>query len=70
MKAKYMGVTIKSDLKCDSHINNITTKANKTLGFLRRNINIGCTIVKEQAYKSLVQPSLEYACSVWDSYTK
>ena len=33
-KAKYLGVTIQSDLKWDSHINSITTKANKTLGFL------------------------------------
>jgi hypothetical protein len=69
-KAKYLGVTIQSDLKWDSHINSITTKASKTLGFLRRNINISSTTVKEQAYKSLVRPSLEYACSVWDLYTK
>jgi hypothetical protein len=58
-KAKYLGVTIQSDLKWDSHINNIKTKANKTLGLLRRNINISSTKVKEQAYKSLVRPSLE-----------
>ena len=69
-KTKYLGVTIQSDLKWDSHINNITTKANKTLGFLRRFINISSIKVKEQAYKSLVRPSLEYACSVWDPYTK
>ena len=67
-KDTYLGVTIQSDLKWDSHINSITTKANKTLGFLRRNINVSCTTVKEQAYKSLVRPSLEYACFVWDPY--
>jgi hypothetical protein len=66
-KAKYLGVTIQSNIKWDSHINSITTKASKTFGFLRRNINISSTSVKEQAYKSLVRPSLEYACTV---YTK
>jgi len=69
-KAKYLGVTISEDLKWESHINNICDKANKTLGFLRRNLNIGSTSVKEQAYKSLVRPSLEYACSVWDPHLK
>jgi len=67
-KAKYLGITIQSDLRWDSHINNICNKANKTLGFLRRNLNISSTSVKEQAYKSLVRPSLEYACSAWDPY--
>ena len=67
-EAKYLGVTIQSDLKWESHVNNICNKANKTLGFLRRNLTISSTSVKEQAYKSLVRPSLEYACSVWDPY--
>lgn len=67
-KAKYLGVTIQSDLKWHHHVNNISNKANSTLGFLKRNLNINSTSVKEQAYKSLVRPSLEYACSVWDPF--
>ena len=59
-KAKYLDVTIQSDLKWDSHINNITTKANKTFGFLRIDINISSTTVKEHAYKFLVRSSFEY----------
>ena len=69
-KAKYLGVAISEDLEWESHINNICGKANKTLGFLRRNLNIGSTSDKEQVYKSLVRPSLEYACSVWDPHLK
>jgi hypothetical protein len=59
--SKYLGVTIQSDLKWDNHINSITTKANKTLGFLRRNINTSSTTVIEISSS---------ACSVWDPYTK
>jgi hypothetical protein len=34
--SEYLCVTISNDLDWGPHINNITTKANKTLGFLRR----------------------------------
>ena len=34
---KYLGVTITNDLKWNTHVSNICTKANRTLGFLRRN---------------------------------
>ena len=56
---KYLGVTISST----------TSKANKTLGFLRRNLKIGNKKTKKTAYKALVRPLLEYAATVWDPYT-
>ena len=37
-RIKYLGVTITNDLKWNTHIHNICTKANRTLGFLRRNL--------------------------------
>ena len=37
---KYLGVTITNDLKWNTHINHICTKANRTLGFLRRNFKM------------------------------
>jgi len=63
-----IGLNITSDLKWTQHINSICGKANSTIGFLKRNINISNKTIKEKAYKSLVRPSLEYACSVWDSH--
>ena len=35
---KYLDVNITNDLKWNSHISNVCTKANITLGFLRRNV--------------------------------
>ena len=37
-QAKYLGITITSDLRWNAHINNMSLKANRSLGFLRRNI--------------------------------
>ena len=66
--AKYLGVTITSDLQWNKHINNITNKANSILGLLRRNLRIPSqTIIKQ--YQSLVRPHLEYASTVWDPHT-
>ena len=65
-RIKYLGVTITNDLKWNIHVGNIWTKANRTLGFLRRNISSCPRDVKEMAYKGLVRPILEYASPVWD----
>ena len=68
--AKYLGVTITSDLNWNKHVNNIANKANQTLSFLKRNLQINDTRLKTTAYQTLVRPQLEYASSVWDPYTK
>ena len=67
--AKYLGVTITEDLKWDTHINDTCTKVNRTLGFLRRNLNIGSVAIKQQAYFTLVGSLVEYASAVWDLHT-
>ena len=58
---RYLGVTVSKDLKWNSHVSNVCTKANRTLGFLRRNLSSCPKDVKEMAYKGLVRPILEYA---------
>ena len=67
--AKYLGVTISNDLKWNKHVSNITSKANSTLGILRRNLRLSSHTVKTHAYQALVRPHLEYASAVWDPHT-
>ena len=62
---KYLGVTITSDLRWNTHVSNVCTKANRTLGFLRRNLYSCPQEVKEAAYKGLVRPVLDYGSLVW-----
>ena len=56
---KYLGITLQSNLRYDRHIQDITAKANRTLGLLRRNIRTPTPQLKECAYKALVRPQLE-----------
>ena len=63
---QYLGVHTSHDLKWNAHINSISSKANQTLGFLKRNLRINSSTSKENAYKSIVRPKLEYCNTVWD----
>ena len=68
--AKYLGLEISHDLNWNTHIQNLTTKANRTLGFVRRNIPTNHQGIRQTAYNTLVRPQLEYASSVWSPYTQ
>ena len=67
---KYLGITLQSNLRYDRHIQDITAKANRTLGLLRRNIRTPSPQLKERAYKALVRPQLEYASTVWSPWQR
>ena len=66
----YLGVEITKDLRWNQHVNKITATANRSLGFLRRNIPMCSKRTKARAFTSLVRPHLEYSCAVWDVYTQ
>ena len=59
-------LSITNDLKWNTHVSNVCTKANMTLGFLRRNLSAYPQDVNESAYKGVVRPLLEYGSSVWN----
>ena len=66
---KYLWVKISSDLRWDSHIAEATSRANRTLGFVKRNLSICSRRAKVAAYKTLVRSLLEYAGPLSDPYT-
>ena len=66
--ARYFGVDIASDLSWKPHIARITNSANKSLGFLQRNLKAKSPEIREIAYKASVCPQLEYAAPVWDPH--
>ena len=47
-------------------IDEITVKANCSLGFLKRNFGVNSSTSKAKAYKALVSSQVEYCSSVWD----
>ena len=68
--SKYLGVTINDKLSWNNHIDNICNKANSSIAFLRRNLQISQHHIKTNAYFTLVRRQVEYAAMVWDPYTK
>ena len=67
--SKYLGITINNKLSWKNHIDNIRTKADSFIGFLRRNFQISQEHIKTNVYNTLVRPQVEYAATVWDPYT-
>ena len=71
-EAKYLGVTLSSDLQWSKHIQSkhITSKCSSTLGLLCRDLP-GCPIkLHEQAYIALIRSRLQYCSAVWDPLLK
>jgi hypothetical protein len=40
-----------NNLKWDKHINTMTTKANQSLGFIKRSLKVHSPTIKENAFK-------------------
>ena len=53
--AKYLGEIISKDLSCNTHINKIAASANRTLGFVKRNVQTKNKDIRTLAYNSFVR---------------
>ncbi len=67
--AKYLGVTLDSKLTFNQHIAATSKKANSTRAFVTRTTKFCPRKVRDEAYKTFVRPSLEYASTVWSPHT-
>ena len=61
-----LGVSLTSNLSWNTQTQTVVNKANKIVGFLKR--NVGNKEVFSRLYKTLVIPILEYAVSLWSPY--
>ena len=68
--AKYLGVTISNDMTWNNHIDNTAAKASKKLTFLKRNIKVKDSTLKEKVYKAIIRPTVEHCATVWDPHNK
>jgi len=66
---KYLGVWLQSNLSWSDHCKYVSAKASKCLNFLRHPLWGATCEAKSIAYKSLVRPILEYACTAWSPHT-
>ena len=65
--AKYLGVYVDESLKFDIHVNNLTAKLAKLIGWLGRLRKTLPTGLLHIVYNSYVLPNFDYACTSWGS---
>ena len=66
---KYLGVYLNHNLEWDHNFDQVTAKAARKLGFIRRNLRGAPAECKKLAYIALVRSGMEYASIIWDLHT-
>ena len=65
-----LGVTFSSDLEWKTHVQLITSRANRILGQLKNTFVCRDSDLWKKLYTSLVRPHLEFAVPVWSPFRK
>ena len=63
-----LGISLTSILSWNTQTQKVVNKADKIVGFLKRNVGLGNKKVFARLYKALVIPILEYAIPLWSPY--
>ena len=62
---KHLGVILSSNLEWGPHIDEVTSKAQRLLGFIQRTVGSNDHDTMKKLFFALVRPSLEYCAPVW-----
>ena len=65
---KHLGVTLSCNLDWGTHIDEVTSKSQRLLGFIRRTIGSNDPDTLKKLYSALIRPILEYCAPVWAPY--
>jgi hypothetical protein len=70
--ARYLGVTLDTQLTCSAHVNQVGKKAAQRLGVLGPLLKRSGLSVRNGVlfYKQLIRPMMEYACPIWRSASR
>lgn len=61
---RYLGINITNTFSWKPHVEYITAKANRALGYLKRNFYLAPSSLKLLLYTTYVRPQLEYASAI------
>lgn len=67
---EYLRLWITNGLTWNKHLEYVVANANRKLFFLRRALKLSTPTVRLLAYKAVILPILDYACVIWDPFTK
>jgi hypothetical protein len=66
----HLGLTLCDDLTWDKHIDRVCTESLKAVNLLKRPNNRIPRATKLKIYKTFIQPKLEYADAVFESFSE
>jgi len=68
LSIRTLGITFDHKLSSHPHIETLCDKANRTLGFLKRNMYNLPIYLCEHSYKQFILPMVGYYSSIWDPH--
>ena len=62
---KHLGIVLSSNLEWGPHIDEVTSKAKRLFGFIRRTVGSNDTVTMKKLFVALVRPNIEYCAPLW-----